>query len=266
MSLLGPCLQHKPKARDYKWTHRNPMCCPKQCEDQAETLEKESSHLQQRNLHLMNWVDSQEWGIWGRKASSLTRRVGATWVRSLGFVKQRCSECGGYPRAAFFKATYLVSIFGLQRDPSVFVPLNIHGAAKQNSRKVSDPCRFWADTHPQTTFLLDANVFSRKSCLVGSSVLFFISAMGTVSFLVSSRRITGSGEPRIRNEGCLQNLRWWVIWERETDCSSWREMSPDWCVALLHVCGRVCVCTYTHVIHIRVCFWFCPHSCWNYMD
>lgn len=98
--------------------------------------------------------------------------------------------------------------------------------------KILEMSRIHADSEltlfSKPHFLLDANVLSRKPHFVGSSVFFFISPMGIVSFFVSLRWIAGSGKRPIMNQGCIQNGLWvelmgYLIQERESETTGVEE-------------------------------------------
>lgn len=142
------------------------------------------------------------------------------------------------------------------RGLSIFAPSNIC-KIQQNFGNVLRQCRFWADTPPHSMFWLDINAFSRESWFLGSSTLLFVSAMGIVSLLVSSRSNMGSGKHFSRDQQLGTHMKLevmsYLVLERESETTEvegrWGQIgiSIDVCVYYIgaHVISN-CDFVYTH--------------------
>lgn len=144
--------------------------------------------------------------------------------------------------------------FWFSKGPPPYLHLEIY---MKHRGKILEMSHIHADSEltlfSKPRFLLDANVLSRKSHFVGSSV-FFISPMGIVSFFVSLRCIAGSGKRPIMNQGCIQNGLWvelmgYLIQERESETTGVEER---W-IQIDDIPLKYCVCIpNSDFIHIHI--------------
>lgn len=114
----------------------------------------------------------------------------ATCVLSLTFVWKTDCVFDGQLRVTF--QIYLLAYFwspvlAFEETSLIFVPLRIHGIVQQN---------FYQWPVPELMLLYvprftRCKCLSRKSCFIGSRILYFISALGMVSFFLSLRCISG---------------------------------------------------------------------------